>query len=174
MSEAVDSNVTASPPAAAESAAESSTASSTSGRGGRGRGRSSGRSRGGRGRGRRNSTSRTAAATPVFLGNTDGMEGNVFQCHGETTNKQQFLKTVGVLEEHVNKNFTYPQDVASVCKTFSIVKLTQPDNLSKEDYEGDAYGQADDLGNDDEDIHETDGHARNQRERHLRNRLGTM
>ena len=43
------------------------------------------------------------------------MKSNVFQCHGESTDKQQFLKTVGVLEEHVNKSFTYPQDVASVC-----------------------------------------------------------
>jgi hypothetical protein len=65
------------------------------------------------------------------------MKGNVFQCHGENTDKQQFLKTVGVLEEHVNKTFTYPQDVASVCKSFKIVALVQPANLSKEDYEGD-------------------------------------
>jgi hypothetical protein len=73
----------------------------------------------------------------VFEGNTDGMKGNVFQCHGENKNKQQFLKTVGVLEEHVNKTFTYPQDVASVCKSIEIVALVQPPNLSKEVYEGD-------------------------------------
>jgi hypothetical protein len=40
------------------------------------------------------------------------MKGNVFQCHGEMNNKQQFLKTVGMLDEHINKKFTYPQDVA--------------------------------------------------------------
>jgi hypothetical protein len=33
----------------------------------------------------------------TFKGNTDGMKGNVFQCHGEHTDKQQFIKTVGVL-----------------------------------------------------------------------------
>jgi hypothetical protein len=62
------------------------------------------------------------------------MKGNVFQCHGESTNKQQFLKTVGVLDEHINKTFSYPQDIASICRTFQVVKLTQPTNLTKEEY----------------------------------------
>ncbi len=65
------------------------------------------------------------------------MNGNVFQCHGENTEKQQFMKTVGVLEEHVNKTFTYPQDLASICKSFVITELVQPANLSKEEYEQD-------------------------------------
>jgi hypothetical protein len=110
---------------------------SASGRGGRGQGRSSGR---GRSKLRSNGNARAAGtkpATTTFLGNTDGMKGNVFQCHGETTNKQQYLKTVGVLEEHINKTFSYPQDIASVCKTFSLLLLTQPKNLTKEEYEND-------------------------------------
>jgi hypothetical protein len=61
----------------------------------------------------------------------------VFQCHGENINKQQFFKTVGVLEEHINKTFTYPQDVASVCKSFELTKLKQTDSLTKEEYEDD-------------------------------------
>ncbi len=65
------------------------------------------------------------------------MKGNVFQCHGESTSKQQFLKTVGVLEEHINKTFDYPQDVASVCKSFAVVLLTMPANLDKTTYEND-------------------------------------
>jgi hypothetical protein len=65
------------------------------------------------------------------------MKGNVFQCHGESANKQQFLKTVGVLEEHINKTFEYPQDVASVCKTFEVVKLTVPANLDAAVYSTD-------------------------------------
>ena len=101
------------------------------GRGGRGRG---GRGRG-RGRGAARTGNRTIAQT--FIGNTDGMKGNVFQCHGEHTNKQQFLKTVGVLEEHINKTFSYPQDIASVCKTFKLTKLEPPANLTKDEYEQD-------------------------------------
>jgi hypothetical protein len=65
------------------------------------------------------------------------MKGNVFQCHGETTTKQQFLRTIGVLEEHINKTFDYPQDVASVCKSFEIKPPTMPANLEKSVYEGD-------------------------------------
>ena len=65
------------------------------------------------------------------------MKGNVFQCHGETTDKQQFIKTLGVLEQHINKTFTYPQDVASVCKTFEVIPPTQLKNLAKDVYEGD-------------------------------------
>jgi hypothetical protein len=65
------------------------------------------------------------------------MKGNVFQVHGENANKQQFLKTIGVLEEHVNKTFEYPQDVISVCKTFEVIALVQPDNLTQAEYDGD-------------------------------------
>jgi hypothetical protein len=46
------------------------------------------------------------------------MNGNVFQSHGENMDKQQFIRTVGVLGEYINKTFTFPADVASVCKTF--------------------------------------------------------
>jgi hypothetical protein len=77
---------------------------------GRGRGRN--RNRAGRG----NAPRRPIVQT--FFGNTDGMQGNVFQCNGESTSKQQFLKTVGVLEEHINKTFTYPKDAATIVKHF--------------------------------------------------------
>jgi hypothetical protein len=62
------------------------------------------------------------------------MKNNVFQCHGESTDKQQFMKTVGVLGEHINKTFTYPQDVASICKSFVMKMLDVPSELSDEDY----------------------------------------
>jgi fructose-1,6-bisphosphatase len=74
---------------------------------------------------------------PSFKGNTDGMKGDVFQCHGENTDKQQFLKTVGILGEYANKCFLYPQDVASICTSFATTTLVQPANLTKEEYEGD-------------------------------------
>jgi hypothetical protein len=62
------------------------------------------------------------------------MNGNVFQCHGESTDKHHFLKTIGVLGEHINKTFTYPQTVASVCKSFKAVPIVQPADLSEDDY----------------------------------------
>jgi hypothetical protein len=64
----------------------------TGGRGDKGRGR------GGRGRGRgarngtrsnnKNAANSNHAPTAIFKGNTDGMNGNVFHCHGENTDKQ--------------------------------------------------------------------------------------
>ena len=65
------------------------------------------------------------------------MNKNVFQCHGKHSSKQQFLKTVGVLEEHINKTFDYPQDVDSVCKLFVVTQLIMPPNLDKKVYEED-------------------------------------
>jgi hypothetical protein len=65
------------------------------------------------------------------------MNGNVFQSPGESINKQQFLKTVGVLEEHINKSFEHPKDVASVCKTFETVDIIRPPNLPTDVYEKD-------------------------------------
>jgi hypothetical protein len=63
------------------------------------------------------------------------MNRNVFQCHGESTGRQAAVpKTVGVLGKHINKTFTYPQDVSSECKSFKIVSLVQPAELSDNDY----------------------------------------
>jgi hypothetical protein len=69
------------------------------------------------------------------------MNNNVFQCHGKSTSKQQCLKTVGVLEEHINKTFDYPKDAASVCKCFEVVPLTVPANLPKAVYDSDMAQQ---------------------------------
>jgi len=55
------------------------------------------------------------------------MNGHVFQCHGETTDKKQFLKTVQMLADHVNKTFDYPQDVISMCKPpYSLQAISLP------------------------------------------------
>jgi hypothetical protein len=56
-----------------------------------------------------------------------------WQEHGQAT----VFETVGVLEEHLNKTFTYPQDLTLICKLFTITPPVQPPNPSKEDYEGD-------------------------------------
>jgi hypothetical protein len=70
------------------------------------------------------------------------MKANVFACHGEgSPDKQQHMKTVGVLAKHINKTFFYPQDVASVCKSFKIVSLIQPANLPKQVYDEDMGAQ---------------------------------
>ena len=58
-----------------------------------------------------------------FKGNNNSMKDNVFQCHRENTDKQQPSSSrqwLGVLEVHINKTFIYPQEMASICKSFGI------------------------------------------------------
>ena len=107
------------------------------GRGGGGRGRNSGRVRGNRNRNQSENTNQKNSSknSHSFKGNTDGMKGNVFQCYGETTDRQQFTKTIGVLREYINKTFDFPQDVASVCTSFKLTPPVQPKDLSDEEYE---------------------------------------
>ena len=42
-----------------------------------------------------------------------------------------------MLEEHIIKMFTYPQDIVSICKKFEVIALQQPPNLRKEEYKDD-------------------------------------
>jgi hypothetical protein len=79
---------------------------------GRGRGR---HGRDDRGRNTANARARTAAST--FKGNTPDMIGHVFQCHSEAANTSQFLKTVEALSEYINKNLSFPKDLASLCES---------------------------------------------------------
>jgi hypothetical protein len=129
------SNTPSNPAAQGGNTEQASSAGRTAGIGRGGRGRA----RGGRGRNKWNNRSGASnkETGTSFEGDTDGMKNIVFQCHGENTDKQQFPKTVGVLEEHINKTFSYPQDVASVCRSFEIVPLVQPEKLTKEEYNGD-------------------------------------
>lgn len=112
--------------------------------GGRGAGR--GRHCGGRGQnreedgqGKGNTNGRASLSTgAVFKGNTNNIKNHVFHCHGETTIKQQFSKTLGMTEELINKTFAYPQDVAFLCKTLVTATLVQVvANLTKAEDNGD-------------------------------------
>jgi hypothetical protein len=66
------------------------------------------------------------------------MKWNVFRCHGEHTDKQQFSKTMGVLKEYIGKNMTYPGVVTELCEeSFAIPTLVEPSPISKAEYEAD-------------------------------------
>ena len=103
--------------------------------GGRAGGRNN-RNRGGRGN--RDRSNRTSAPNKTgFKGNTDEMKGNVFECYSEHTDKQQFTRTLGVLGEYINKNITYPQDMASICKDFVLDQILRPANLTEDERKDD-------------------------------------
>jgi hypothetical protein len=57
------------------------------------------------------------------------------ECHGESASKQQFLKTIGVPEEHINKTLEYPQDVASICKKLETAEIAMPATITKDEYD---------------------------------------
>ena len=72
----------------------------------------------------RNRTNTTTSSPRSFKGNTDGMNGHVFQCHDETHDKQQFTKTVDALLEYINKELDHAADIASLCDDFTVIDLT--------------------------------------------------
>ena len=100
-----------------------------SGRGsGRGRGRDGRGGRGGRGTRRLNNRNRV-----VFKGSIDGMKGNVFQCFGESPDKQQYTKTVEALSGYISTTMDFPKDVASICKKTSLEPVEEPADLSEKE-----------------------------------------
>ena len=94
------------------------------------RGRGSGR--GGR-RGRGGRYSRNSHIRAKFKGNTEAMNGNVFQCYGESPDKQQFTKTLEALAGHINKTMDFPKDLASICKKMQLDTVVEPVDLSEEE-----------------------------------------
>ena len=60
-----------------------------------------------------------------FRGNTDDMNGHVFQTHDESNNKQQFFKTLEALQEYINKHLDHPGDVSSLCDDFTVVDVSK-------------------------------------------------
>lgn len=61
------------------------------------------------------------------------MNGHVFQCHGESPDKQQYVKTVKALGAYINKNLKYSKDVISICDDGEIHALEIPSDLTTEE-----------------------------------------
>ncbi|KAI2501022.1 hypothetical protein MHU86_13434 [Fragilaria crotonensis] len=80
------------------------------GRGGnRQRGNRAGRTRGASGQQQGSSSNNRS----VFTGsNTDDMNGHVFQCFEEQSDRRQYAKTIEALDGYVKKNLTYSADMA--------------------------------------------------------------
>ena len=75
----------------------------TNGSRGRGRGRRGGR--GGRGPG---------PARTNFRGTTDDMNGQVFECYEEQSDRRQYSRTLEALEGYVKKSLKYSEDLATL------------------------------------------------------------
>ena len=65
------------------------------------------------------------------------MNNHVFQCHGESPDKQQFTKTIEALSGYINKTMDFPKDVASICKNFTTDMIEEPKDLTVAEKESD-------------------------------------
>jgi hypothetical protein len=114
------SDVVASPPIVPSSG-------TASGRGsGRGRGQSVSRGCGNQHGSRATTTPRVCS---TFKGNTEEMNGHVFQCFNKCEDKKHFSKTVEALGEYIAMKLKYPGNMVSLTKDFVKPKIPKPTEL---------------------------------------------
>jgi hypothetical protein len=65
----------------------------------------------------------------LFKGNTEAMNGHVFQCFNKCEDKKQFSKTVEALGEYIAKKLKYPGNMASLTKDFVRPEFPKPTEL---------------------------------------------
>ena len=93
--------------------------------GGRGRGGRSGRGYyRGSGRGEVGGPGRSGSGRTTFKGDTEDMNGNVFQCFSEQRDRRQYEKTVEALEGYVKKTLKYHEDIADL---FDLDEMRNPE-----------------------------------------------
>jgi hypothetical protein len=89
-----------------------------------GRGRHQGRGGGTRQR------STDSIDTVRFKGATDAMNGNVFECYNEQSDRRQYAKAIEALEGYIKKNLVFSEDLASLfAPTPALPVLARPAGL---------------------------------------------
>jgi len=94
--------------------------------GGQGRGQSDSSDCGNRHGSRATTTPRVCS---TFKGNTEEMNGHVFQCFNECEDKKYFSKTVEALGEYIAKKLKYPGNMVSLTKDFVRLVIPKPTEL---------------------------------------------
>jgi hypothetical protein len=84
--------------------------------------------------GGRNNTRRQAPTntsnTNTVKGTLTEMNGHVFQCYGEVTEKNQFTRTMKELRNYVGLHFNHhPADIKQMMKLMQDVNIVQPTDL---------------------------------------------
>jgi hypothetical protein len=67
----------------------------------------------------------------VFVGNTEDMNGHVFQCFNESADPNQFEKTVKVLGEYAAKKFKHAGDLEPLFRDLSMPTVEQPTEIDE-------------------------------------------
>ena len=65
----------------------------------------------------------------TFKGNTEEMNGHVFQCFNKCEDKKHFSKTVEALGEYIARKLKYPGDMVSLTKDFVKPEIPKPTEL---------------------------------------------
>ena len=85
------------------------------GRGGPGRNRNRNRTRSSTNANTKNgTTTNRAPRTGTFKGATEGMNGHIFGCFDEHSDKRAYTKTIEALDQHATKTYKFPEDFASL------------------------------------------------------------
>ena len=61
------------------------------------------------------------------------MKDNIFQCYGESPNKQQFTKTIEALTGYISTTMEFPKDVASIYKEMELDTVQEPVDITKKE-----------------------------------------
>jgi hypothetical protein len=78
---------------------------------------------------RNRGTQRRTVNTNVFKGTIKEMNGHVFQCHGESNEKNQFARTVEELSNYVGLHFKHnPDDIKKMIQNMADTVLTPPND----------------------------------------------
>ena len=102
---------------------------SRSGSGGRGRNGGWGGRNSRPNRTRSNPTGRSGRASG-FKGDTEGMNGHVFECYFEQGDKRQYARTIEALEGYAKKNLKFSEDFASFAFEASEPVIEKPSDLA--------------------------------------------
>jgi hypothetical protein len=95
------------------------------------------------GKNRRNKIKAKAAAIEIggtttkpsgrgFKGNTEGMNGHVFECYEEHTDRHQFTRTLNMLGEYADKNLKEADDLKPIFQpTMTVPVIERPSPPSR-------------------------------------------
>ena len=68
----------------------------------------------------------------MFTGNTADMNGNVFQCYEEQSDRRQYAKMIEALDAYVKKKLTFAADMAPLfASTMAIPAINLPNDLAE-------------------------------------------
>ena len=70
------------------------------------------------------------------------MNGHVFQCFNEGSDKNEFTKTVEALHEYIAKKLTYPGDMWNLTMELTEPVVPEPDKITEKEMEDDPFKKA--------------------------------